>query len=466
MKPKSLLPMAAAAFAASCSVESQDRMNVLFIMVDDLKPSLGCYGDPYAITPAIDSLAADGVVYDRAYCQQALSGPSRASIMTGLRPWENGVTELNTWMREKNPDLITLPQAFRNAGYTTVSVGKTCHGDRNTMDSLSWSVSPMLYQYGKNDEYMLQVNKTGKKAASFESYDGPEDAYLDVNIREEALRQLEVLSMTDSPFFLAVGFLKPHLPFCAPERFFDLYEDVDFRAPDTTRIQGAPALAYHDSNELRGYVDIGKKQVGINQHIALKKAYYACVSYADENIGMLLAKLKELGLYENTVVVLVGDHGFHTGELGLWCKSTNYEAACHSPLIIRSPRNEHVHVKNPVELIDIYPTLAALCDVKAPDSLSGKDLAEISEGDRTYAFSQFPRPYAALHNASKRTHMGYAVRDDRWRYVEWYDNDGNMAARELYDLGSDLLETENLADSNEHVDVVAHFSDMLRSCRQ
>jgi arylsulfatase A-like enzyme len=181
---------------------------------------------------------------------------------------------------------------------------------------------------------------------------------------------------------------------------------------------------------------------------------------------MLLAKLKELGLYENTVVVLVGDHGFHTGELGLWCKSTNYEAACHSPLIIRSPRNEHVHVKNPVELIDIYPTLAALCDVKVPDSLSGKDLAEISEGDRTYAFSQFPRPYAALHNASKRTHMGYAVRDDRWRYVEWYDNDGNMAARELYDLGSDLLETENLADSNEHVDVMAHFSDMLRSCRQ
>ena len=244
MKPS--IPFGAALLAAGaaplgfCSEKAPKPRNVLFIMVDDMRPSLGCYGDPYAKTPALDTLAKDASVYLRAYCQQALSGPSRASILTGLYPGDNGVTELNTWIRKKNPDLVTLPQAFREAGYHTASVGKTFHGPRNTLDSLSWSQAPRLYQYGKSDEYMETYNRTGRKAASYEFHDGPEEDYLDVRICSEALNCLDSLAKGDNPFFLAVGFLKPHLPFCAPKRFLDMYDEVDFGVTDAARISGAP----------------------------------------------------------------------------------------------------------------------------------------------------------------------------------------------------------------------------------
>lgn len=439
--------------------------NVLFIMVDDLRPSLGCYGDSIAVTPHIDELASVSTVYSRAYCQQALSGPTRASLMTGLRPSETGVTELNTWMRKRNPDIVTLPQAFKSAGYETVSVGKTFHGAKNTLDTLSWSRTPLLYRYTKNDEYLLQENKTDKKAAAFEFTELPEEGYLDVRIREEAVRQMRDLAESGKPFFLAVGFLKPHLPFCAPERFLDLYPDKDSFAVDTLRIKDAPSLAYHDSDELRGYTDIPSVEpLDMDQNKALKRAYYACVSFADENVGILLRELKELGLYDNTVIVFLGDHGYHTGEQGLWCKSTNYEAACHSPLIIRDPDQDSGRkVSSPVEFVDIFPTVAGLCGIGLPDGLSGKDLGSLDPEKNHYAFSQFPRPYDALHKARLRTHMGYAVRDTAWRYVEWYDNSGKLSAAELYHLGESGLETENLSGKEEYSAREERLSSVLRS---
>lgn len=447
MKPS--IPLGAALLAAGaaplgfCSEKAPKPKNVLFIMVDDMRPSLGCYGDPYAKTPALDALAKDASVYLRAYCQQALSGPSRASILTGLYPGDNGVTELNTWIRKKNPDLVTLPQAFREAGYHTASVGKTFHGPRNTLDSLSWSQAPRLYQYGKSDEYMETYNRTGRKAASYEFHDGPEEDYLDVRICSEALNCLDSLAKGDNPFFLAVGFLKPHLPFCAPKRFLDMYDEVDFGVTDTARISGAPLLAYHDSNELRGYVDVGHSVIDDSM---LKKAYYACTTFADENIGRLIGRLKELGLYEDTAIVVLGDHGYHTGEQGLWCKSTNYEAACRAPLLIKGAGSgQGRKVEQPVEFTDVFPTLTGMCGVSAPENLPGKDLLNLDERGEHYAFSQFPRPYAALHRASARTHMGYAVRDSRWRYIEWYDLEGRLVETELYDLQENLLETENLS---------------------
>ena len=426
-----------------CCQEKNQPRNVLFIMVDDLRPSFGCYGDSVAVTPCVDAFASGATVYSNAYCQQALSGPTRASLLTGLRPSETGVTELNTWMRERNPDIVTLPQAFRSAGYETVSVGKTFHGARNTLDSLSWSRTPLLYRYTKNDEYQLSRNKTGKKAAAYEFTEEPEDGYLDVKIRNEAVRQMRELSESGKPFFLAVGFLKPHLPFCAPERFLDLYADASIGQTDTARIKGAPALAYHDSDELRGYTDIpaiGPMEMGQNE--ALKRAYYACVSFADENIGVLLRELERLGLFDDTVVVLLGDHGYHTGEQGLWCKSTNYEAACRAPLIIRDPDNASGRtVSVPVEFVDIFPTVAGMCGISLPEGLQGKDLRNLDEDGNHYAFSQFPRPYNALHNARVRTHSGYAVRDTAWRYVEWYDNSGKLSASELYYLGGNEQST-------------------------
>lgn len=439
-----LLSAGAASFGlAACSDKAVQPKNLLFIMVDDMKTDLGCYGDPYAKTPFVDDLAKDATLFAHAYCQQALSGPSRASILTGLRPDENGVTELNTWIRKKNRSVVTLPQAFRESGYHTASVGKTFHGTKNTLDSLSWSQTPEHYHYTKSDEYMLSENKTGEKAASYEFFDGTEDAYLDINIRNRAVSVLDSLAAADKPFFLAVGFLKPHLPFCAPQRFLDLYDDVDFSGIDTTRIYGAPELAYHNSNELRGYVDIGDSQI---DNAVLKKAYYACTSFADENIGVLIQELKRLGLYDDTVIVVLGDHGYHTGEQGLWCKSTNYEAACRAPLIIKDARQKKSRkVDVPVEFVDIFPTLTELCGIERPAGLSGKSLNTLDKDSVYYAVSQFPRPYAALHRAKARTHMGYTIRDSRWRYIEWYDNDGNLAETELYDLSESKLESDNLS---------------------
>lgn len=459
----SLLSVGAMALGyVSCAPDDAGKKNVLFIMVDDLKPSLGCYGDQYAITPCTDTFASDATVYRRAYCQQALSGPSRASILTGMRPDANGVTELNTWIREKEPDLVTLPQAFLNAGYVTASVGKTFHGTRNTLDSLSWSVAPALYEYGKTDEYMFPENRTGRKAASSEFYGGSEDDYLDMRIRNEALKRLDELSCGKKPFFLAVGFLKPHLPFCAPERFKTMYDDVRFDVTDASHIEGAPALAYHDSNELRGYVDVGKSEIDHARNIELKKAYYSCVSFADENIGAVIGKLKELDLYDNTVIVLVGDHGYHTGEQGLWCKSTNYEAACHSPLIIRDPgQSGGKMVDAPVELIDIFPTLTSMCGIGTPPGVQGKNLSDLDDKARYHAVSQFPRPYQALHKASRRTHMGYTVRDAGWRYVEWYDNSGVLAEKELYHMEDSALESVNLAGRPEYADEEKRLKLML-----
>lgn len=450
---------------AGCTHTAENApKNILFIMVDDMKPSLGCYDDPYAITPVMDTFARNANVYTRAYCQQALSGPTRASLLTGLRPADNGVTELQTWFRSKNPDVITLPQAFKEAGYNTQSVGKTFHGIKNTLDTLSWTSEPLNYRYTKNDEYQIPENKTGVKAAAYEFSEAPEDNYLDIRIRKEAIRQLDRLAAEDKPFFLAVGFLKPHLPFCAPQKFWDMYRDVDFGYIDTTRIIGAPKIAYHDSNELREYTDIPDigEEIPQDQLVNLKRAYYSCVSYTDDNIGYVLNELKRLGIYDNTIVVILGDHGYHTGEQGLWCKATNYEAATKVALMIKDAgQHEGLAIDEIVEFVDVYPTLCKMCGVNVPPGLAGKDLMNIEEGNNYYAISQFPRPYKALHKAKFRKQMGYSIRDSRWTYIEWFDNAGKPVASELYDMHDKTLEDRNLIDQSEYDEVIARLSEVL-----
>ncbi len=425
--------------------------NVLLIAVDDLKPVLGCYGDSAARTPHIDALGADGVIFRRAYCQQAVSGPTRASLLTGLRPDEVGVTELNTWMRAKNPDVVTLPQAFREAGYETRSVGKIFHGAKNSLDERSWSEPPLLYEYARKEEYQLPVNKTGKKARAAEFADAPDSLYFDVRICNEALAQLDELSRSDEPFFLAVGFLKPHLPFCAPERYRRLHAGTDFALTesDRSRPENVPDISYHDSEELRGYTDIPNLgPISPEQEEELRRAYYACVSFTDDHVGALLDKLKALGIYDDTLIVLWGDHGYHLGEQSLWCKSTVYEAACRAPLIVKpAGRPQHRESEQVVEFLDIYPTLLDLCGIDDRYGVSGRSLRPLLEGrkmPKRYAVSQFQRPYPALFDAGKRRYMGYVIRDDRWMYVEWIDWKGRVVASELYDLSSDEFERRNL----------------------
>lgn len=467
MDKKLLLLGILPAVAAGCTeADNAKPKNVLFIMVDDMKPSLGCYDDPLAKTPAMDSLASDANLYSRAYCQQALSGPTRASIFTGLRPADNGVTELQTWIRKKHPDLVTLPQAFKNAGYNTQSVGKTFHGIKNTLDTLSWTSEPLNFRYTKADEYQNVINKTGKKAAAYEFSDAPEDDYLDIRIRKEAVRQLKRLASEDKPFFLAVGFLKPHLPFCAPSKYWDMYEDVDFGHIDTSRIVDAPEIAYHDSEELREYTDIPDigEEISQEQLVNLKRAYYACVSYTDDNIGILIDELKSLGIYDDTVIVLLGDHGYHTGEQGMWCKATNYEAATKVALMIKDAGQEKGRkIDVPVEFLDIYPTLCGMCGVEGPDYLAGKDLTTLEEDGVYYAISQFPRPYAALHKAKLREYMGYSIRDDRWTYIEWYDKNNTLVCSELYDMENKIEEDRNIIDEKGHEETVSRLAGVLHS---
>lgn len=448
--------------------------NVLFIVVDDLRPSLGCYGDRAAITPHIDRLAARSIVFDRAYCQQAVCNPSRASVLTGLRPDENGVTDLITHFREKLPNAVTLPQAFKNAGYTAVGVGKIFHGSKNTQDTASWSAPPVRSVSVKSSEYFLEKNKKGGKADAYEFVDAPEEAYPDGRTAATAIQLLTTFKQSGKPFFLATGFQKPHLPFCAPLQYWDLHAGLDTAAPhNPARPAGAPALAYHQWQELRGYTDIADKgPLGAQQARDLKRAYYACVSYMDAQLGKVLDALDRLGLRENTLVVLWGDHGYHLGEQDLWCKSTNFELDTRIPLLIAAPGVVRVPATTPaiVEAVDLYPTLLELCQIQPAGPLSGASLVPLLKDPEKkwtgVAYSQFCRPYKAI-TSKTATHMGYSVRDQNWRYTLWYEMVNNrIVARELYDLSSHPIETENLAGGKAYRKTERKLERLLQRYRQ
>lgn len=432
-------------FLLSQAITAKDEQkNVVFIIIDDMRPTMGCMGDGYAITPHIDAFASESFVYQRAYCQQALSGPTRASMLTGLYPDQTGVTELNTPMRAKDPDIVTLPQAFRMQGYNTYGIGKIFHGDTNSQDELSWSEKPLCYHYTKNEEYMLPEHKTGKKSVAYEFANVADDDYLDIRTRDAAIERIRSLKGSHEPFFLAVGFLKPHLPFCAPKRYWDLYEGIGCTI-DTSKVIDAPEVAYHDSQELRGYTDIpAVGPISLGQQEILRKAYYACASYTDDNIGAVLDELRSQDLYDNCVIVVVGDHGFHLGEQGLWCKSTNYHPACNAPLIIHDAGQSKGRVrKDFVEFVDIMPTLCSLCGFEAPNPIPGTDI--VNGKGRPFALSQFVRPYATITKPKLKTHMGYAIRTKSWTYVEWVSMSGEVTDRELYNTRQDPQERFNLA---------------------
>ena len=429
-------------------------------MADDMKPAMGCYGDTIAVTPALDGLARDGILYSRAYCQQAVSGPSRASLLTGMYPDETGVLSLNTWIRKKNPNIVTLPQAFREAGYVTASAGKVFHGAKNNLDAPSWSAPPLLYAQIRPEAYVLQENKTDYKSVSNEFTTLDESLYYDVQIRNAAVGRLDSLAASGGPFFLAVGFHKPHLPWCAPTRFLDMYMPRKLNI-DTARVAGAPYQAYRPNRELVEYTDVPSDgPIPLEQQEFLKKAYYACSSFTDENIGYVLQHLKDLGLYDNTLIVFLGDHGYHHGEQGLWCKSTDYESSCNAPLIIKLPKGMKAKraralADAPVSFVDIMPTLCAACGVPVPEGVRGENLLEGAHSP--YVFSQI----AHSHDGIKYT--GYAVRDKRWTYVEWLTPDLERAAAELYDMaGRDTIRFETQNVLAQHPEQAAAMAAILQ----
>jgi len=440
------------------SVLAADRPNVLFIAIDDLRPALGCYGDPVAITPNVDRLAARGMVFERAYCQEAVCNPSRASILTGRRPDAIEVWDLSAHFRDAAPDVVTLPQYFKQNGYVTQSVGKVLHGSgRPAYDPPSWSLPPQ-YDYVRDPElrYSTEWNLSGEglKRDATEAADAPDNSYVDGVVCDRSVEALETLAGGDRPFFLAVGFRKPHLPFCAPRKYWDLYDRAAIPPPAFGEHPvDAPELAFRSWQELEGYRDISSDGRPPAAKVAqLRHGYYACISYIDAQIGRLLDTLDRLELADDTVICLWGDHGFQLGEQGMWTKSNNFELATRVPLIVAVPgrANAGGNCRSLVELIDVYPTLVECCGLDVSPALDGTSLVPLLDDPgrrwKSAAFSQFPRARSEPRHKGHGEIMGYAIRTAHHRYVEWRDlASGAIVARELYDYEADPNETRNLA---------------------
>lgn len=460
-----LIPALSSLMLASAVPATAAPPNVLIITADDLRPELGCYGSP-ALTPNLDALAARGTVFNQAYCQQAVCNPSRSSMLTGLRPGTIGLHVNGTHFRELKPDVTTLPLWFKDHGYTTRCVGKLFHNwhTKEKGDPRSWSAPEFLHYANHGDdtprvEGSLPENhaKLSKGLRNYgsvgmcECYDVPDEAYYDGRVAAEAVRILPELKK-GGPFLLAVGFWKPHAPFNAPKRYWDLYDRDRLPPLDPTRPIDAPEIAFHQSTEILGPPDQQTKPTP-GQVAEMRHGYFAAVSYLDAQVGKVLAALRENGLEENTLVVFWGDHGYHLGEHGLWAKTSNFELDARVPLLIApvSPKRPGARTDSLVEMLDLFPTLVDLAGLPAPTGLEGTSLAPIladpSVSVKPAAFTQHPRPAYPDRTPKKQPDaMGYSVRTAGWRYTEWRNwETGAVEAVELYDHRSGDPELRNVA---------------------
>ncbi|MFO1064206.1 MAG: sulfatase-like hydrolase/transferase [Pirellulales bacterium] len=461
------------AIIGSVRTYAAERPNVLLICVDDLKPALGCYGDKIAQSPNIDRLAKRGVLFERAYCNQAVCSPSRNALLTGLRSQTLGIYDLATNFRLSQPDALTLPQYFKQQGYRTEGMGKIFHvGHGNHEDDASWSVPhfrPKATQYAslaakvnsaKND---TASGSEDAKGAATEAADVADNFYADGALADEAVKRISAAGERDQPFFIAVGFVKPHLPFVAPQKYWDMYDPkslplAEFQAPPAD----APVYAPQFGGELRNYADIPKQ--GLLPEALQRQlvhGYYAATSYMDAQVGRVLDALERTGKADNTIVVLWGDHGWHLGDHGMWCKHTNYEQATHIPVIIAAPKHlQDRRCSALIESVDIFPTLCELADLPVPKGPQGASFAKTldSKDARTkeYVIHVYPRSAPGKGNV-----LGRAVRTERYRLVEWkaIGADADSAEIELYDYVADPLEKKNAAA--DHPEVVKELRAIL-----
>lgn len=514
-------------FKSQVVAQQSAKPNVLFIAVDDLKPILGCYGDKIIKTPNIDRLAKMGTVFLNNYCQQAVCGPTRASLMTGLRPDDTKVWDLKTKMRDVNPNIISLPQYFISQGYATSGIGKIYHAACvDDFDKPSWSIPyligdsnyigkdlgealPDVLHYYENpvtknliSKYKLEASQKGLKGkAAFdyvlkyikpatECIDIADEGYEDGANAIIAKAQLISLSKTANPFFLAVGFHKPHMPFVAPKKYWDLYNRADMPlAKFQQHALNSPDIAYHTSAELRNYTDIPPitsftdevNNIGLNpdKQRELIHGYYACVSYIDAQVGILLNALDSLGTLNNTIIVLWGDHGWHLGDHDLWNKHTNFEQATRSPLIISAPGMKPGKTASISEHVDIFPSICALAKLPIPSNLAGKSLQPVMASKtaivKDFALSQYPRSLKlkeakALGYVDGKM-MGYSIRTSRYRYVIWMSNftskdifdSKKVYATELYDYLKDPLEKVNVVSEKSYASIASDMNKKMLS---
>lgn len=463
---------ALACIFAFVTLSAAEKPNVLLICVDDLKPVLGCYGDPLAKTPNIDRLAARGMRFDLAYCNQAVCAPSRNSLLTGSRSTSLGIYGLSQNFRERAPDAVTMTQHFMKHGYRAEAVGKILHsGHGNHDDEASWSVPTVKekvveYLDPKNsangqltrEEAFFTNQKLGEigklpRGAAIEISDVPDNAYADGRIADSGIVRLREAKERGGPFFLALGFVKPHLPLTAPKKYFDLHDPQKFPlAPFQKAPEGAPKYAGKTGGEIVNYEPLSVENLrDETRQRELIHAYYACVSFMDAQLGRVLDELDRLGLAENTIIVLWGDHGWHLGDHGIWTKHTNYEQANRIPLIIVAPNFAVIgSTRQPAETVDIFPTLAELAGLPAPagpQKIDGLSLVPVlrdpAKQIRDHATHCYPRG----------ERIGRAIRTTRYRIVEWKVPGAapETADLELYDYETDPLETKNLAASQPAV---------------
>lgn len=444
--------------------EAPKPRNVIYLMADDLRADLGHAGGP-SKTPNLDGLASRGVQFSSAYCQQALCNPSRSSFLTGKRPndlrlWSNG-----RHFREGAPDVITLPQWFKQQGYETRGIGKIFHNWHTLVkgDRRSWSADEFLHYASHGDDLPqvqgeLPPNTASQYARDYQSTaaplcerrDVPDDAYYDGRVAKEAVRVLH--EVKDRPFLIAVGFWKPHAPFNAPKKYWDLYDRSTLPPLDRARPLGAPDLAFHDGRELRG-VPPNPMNFTDEQAAEIRHGYLANISYMDAQVGKIFTTLDELGLTENTLILFQSDHGYHLGEHDLWGKTSNFERDARVPLLIAPPglstAGQTAHA--PVELIDLFPTICDFAAVKTPEGLAGISLRpmlnDVTRSLKASAFTQHPRPaYFDRTEKGVPDAMGYSVRTPRARYTEWRDwETGAVLATEFYDYARDPNEKVNRA---------------------
>jgi len=458
-----LLVLATALMQIGClTPNKKEKPNVLFIIADDLRPELGCYNNQLIHSPNIDELASSGMLFEKTYCNVPVCGASRASLLTGLRPTRERFVDYGARVDEDAPNIVTLPKYFMQNGYKAISIGKVFHHLNDSPDSWSEEAFRVDNKPGLSwRNYITKENidlaaENGGKGNSMEFPNVHDTAYYDGQTAKIAIDKLNELKKEGNPFFLAVGFLKPHLPFNAPEKYLKLYDSIDISIPDNYyRPNGAPDASMHKWYELRAYLDIPKEGI-LDTALAtdLIRSYYACVSYTDNCIGQVMNELERLDLRKNTIVILIGDHGWNLGEHTLWAKHSQFNTSLHSPMIISVPDMKAGTTNTLSEFVDIYPTLCDLSGLEKPGHLQGNSLVPVLKD-----------PNITIKEEAFSIYLnGESVITTDYIYSEYRDDSINLGSM-LYDMTKDPAQNTNVVDDNEYIDIVVELKNKLEKAR-